>query len=181
VVWAGSLPGGVSRIDPATGRIRVFRAESGLTDDRVIALYLDMEDRLWVSTSGGIFRSSSTLAREVRFERQVPPGSTGSDLFYRFLRDNQGRIWVGSTRGLCRWDQNGWKRFTAQDGLARDGVTHVMQTDDGALWVGYREPIGMSRLVFSGTGSRRRTTPPRMVLPPTTSFSWASIRPAGFG
>ncbi len=150
VVWAGSLPGGISRIDPATGSIRVFRAESGLTDDRVIALYLDTEHHLWASTSGGLFRSTDTRARPLRFERQVPPGSTTGDLFFRFLRDNRGRMWVGSTKGLYCWDQNRWTRFTTHDGLKRDGVTHVIQTDDGALWVGYREPVGLSRLVFSG-------------------------------
>ncbi len=149
-VWAGSLPGGVSRIDPATGHIQVFRAESGLTDDRVIGLHLDGENRLWVGTSGGIFRSTDIAGTRVRFERQIPPGSTSSDLFFRFLRDKSGSMWVGSTRGLYRWDRNGWKLFTAKDGLVRDGVTHVLQTDDGAFWVGYREPVGLSRLVFSG-------------------------------
>jgi signal transduction histidine kinase/ligand-binding sensor domain-containing protein/CheY-like chemotaxis protein len=150
IVWAGSLPGGVSRIDPATGRIQVFGRESGLADDRVIALYLDDEHRLWESTSGGLFRSTSTLAPHLRFERQFPPGSTDRDLFFRFLRDKTGRMWVGSTHGLYRWEQNRWTLFTAKDGLLRDSITHIAQTGDGAIWVGYREPIGLSRLVFSG-------------------------------
>jgi len=150
IVWAGSLPGGVSRIDPATGRIQAFGVESGLTDDRVISLYLDTENRLWASTSGGIFRSTNTRVPHLRFDRQFPPGSTDRDIFFRFLRDNRGRMWVGSTSGLYRWDQNGWTRFTAKDGLKRDGVIHVAQADDGALWVAYREPVGVSRLIFSG-------------------------------
>ncbi|HLK64373.1 MAG TPA: two-component regulator propeller domain-containing protein [Bryobacteraceae bacterium] len=149
-IWAGSLPGGVTRIDPATDHTKIFAAGAGLTDDRVIGLYLDPEERLWVSTSGGIFRSSDTRASRVRFERQFPPQSSDRDLFYRFARDDHGRMWVGSTRGLYRWDHGVWTRFTAADGLLRDGVTHVIQSDDGDLWVGYREPVGLSRLSFSG-------------------------------
>ncbi len=150
IVWAGSLPGGVTRIDPANGRMQVFAGKAGLADDRVISVYLDPDNRLWVSTSGGIFRSTDTLAPGLRFERQFPPGSTDRDLFFRFLRDDRGRMWVGSTKGLYRWDHGLWTRFTAADGLMRDGITHVIQTDDGAIWVGYREPIGLSRLTFNG-------------------------------
>jgi signal transduction histidine kinase/ligand-binding sensor domain-containing protein/ActR/RegA family two-component response regulator len=149
VVWAGSLPGGVSRIDPRTARVRVFGPKSGLADDRVIALHLDRENRLWASTAGGLFRSTP-LGPDMRFEIQEVPAATGHDIFFRFLEDHQGRMWVGSTRGLYRWDQGSWTRFTTADGLRSDGVTHIAETDDGAIWVGYREPLGLSRLILDG-------------------------------
>ncbi len=151
VVWAGSFPGGVSRIDPRTGRVQVFGPESGLADDRVIALCLDRENRLWASTAGGLFRSTP-LGPDLRFERQEAPGATEHDIFFRFLEDHQGRMWVGSTGGLYRWDRGHWARFTTADGLRADGVTHIAETDDGAIWVGYREPLGLSRLTLAGGG-----------------------------
>ncbi len=150
-VWAGCLPGGVSRIDPVTGHIRTFGSASGLADDRVIGLYFDTEQRLWVSTGEGLFRSTSA-GPSLRFERQLPPGTREHTTFYRFLGDRQGRIWVTSTQGLFRWERGNWTRFSTADGLKSNATTHVSEAQDGSIWVAYREPIGTSRLTFSRAG-----------------------------
>jgi signal transduction histidine kinase/ligand-binding sensor domain-containing protein/CheY-like chemotaxis protein len=147
-LWVACLPGGVSRIDPAKGRIRTYAAADGLADDRAVAVYVDTENRLWVSTVDGLFRSTGP-GPHVRFERQRPPGAAEHSAYYRFLGDHRGRIWVGSTDGLYQWDHGQWTRFTMQDGLKVNGITHIAETGDGAIWFSYREPIGMSRLTFS--------------------------------
>jgi signal transduction histidine kinase/ligand-binding sensor domain-containing protein/CheY-like chemotaxis protein len=147
-IWAGCLPGGVSRIDPVTGRVRTFGIAAGLVDDRVIALYIDRKNRLWVSTGEGLFRSTS-LGPNLRFERQVPPGTGERTMFFRFLGDRQGRLWVGSMNGLFRWEAGRWTRFSTADGLRADAITHVSQADDGSIWIAYREPVGLSRITLS--------------------------------
>jgi signal transduction histidine kinase/ligand-binding sensor domain-containing protein/ActR/RegA family two-component response regulator len=154
-LWAGSLPGGVSRLDPATGRIRTFSAQAGLTDDRVIALHLDGAKRLWVSTSGGLFRSTG-LDPGLRFQRQWPEGADGHAVFYRFLGDRTGRIWVGSTQGLFCWDRGTWKRYGTAEGLKSPAVTHIVETAGGEMWVAYREPIGLTRLGLAGSHATTR-------------------------
>jgi signal transduction histidine kinase/ligand-binding sensor domain-containing protein/ActR/RegA family two-component response regulator len=148
-VWIGALPGGVSRLDPVSGRIRTFGAESGLADPRVIAVHVDRENRLWASTDAGLFRSGPLDGR-VRFERQTPPGASGHELYFRFLTDHLGRVWVGSMIGAFCWDGGKWTRFTTADGLKSNGVTNFAETPDGAIWMGYREPVGLSRLTFPG-------------------------------
>ncbi len=150
-IWAGSLPGGISRVDPKGGRIRVYAGRSGLEEDRIIALQLDHDNRLWASTSEGLFRSDS-LRPNLRFERQLPPGTTPHTMFFRFLIDRAGRVWVGSGRGLFRFDAGKWTRFTTADGLKADSVTHIAEAADGAIWIGYREPLGLSRLLFGPAG-----------------------------
>ena len=156
-VWAASLPGGVSRIDPKSGRVQVFGAAAGLEDDRVIGLHLDRENRLWASTDEGLFRSNG-LGPALRFERETPPGTSTHTMFYRFLNDRAGRVWVGSADGLFRFDAGRWTRFGAAQGLKADGVTHVAEAADGAIWIAYREPAGVSRLESgSGPGIRHFT------------------------
>jgi signal transduction histidine kinase/ligand-binding sensor domain-containing protein len=150
-VWAACLPGGVARIDPKGGKIRVYTKGAGLEDDRIIALHLDLENRLWAGTSEGLFRSDS-LQPNLRFERQLPPGTTPRTMFFRFLTDREGRVWVTSAQGLFRFDAGKWVRYSTADGLKSDGVTHIAETGDGAIWVGYREPLGMSRLSFGPVG-----------------------------
>jgi signal transduction histidine kinase/ligand-binding sensor domain-containing protein/AmiR/NasT family two-component response regulator len=154
-VWAGCLPGGVSRVDPVTGLIRTFGSAAGLVDDRVIALYIDRENRLWVSTGEGLFRSTS-LGPDLRFERQIPPGTGERTMFYRFLGDRQGRMWVGSVHGLFRWEAGRWTAFSTADGLKSNAVTHITEADDGSIWIAYREPVGLSRMTFSHGGTEIR-------------------------
>ena len=150
-MWAATLPGGVSRIDPVTGRIRNYGVSSGLTDDRIIAIHLDTGNRLWASTSEGLFRSNG-LAPNLRFERQEVPGSQPRTAFYRFFGDRKGRMWVTSYEGLYRLENGQWTRFRMKDGLKADATSHVIEAPDGSIWVSYREPIGLSRLTETAHG-----------------------------
>jgi signal transduction histidine kinase/ligand-binding sensor domain-containing protein len=150
-VWAACSPGGVARIDPKGARIRTYGKAAGLQDDRTIALHIDLENRLWASTEEGLFRSNS-LEPNLRFERQLPPGTGPHTVFFRFLTDREGRLWATSAQGLFRFDSDNWVRFTTADGLKADSVTHIAETDDGAIWVGYGEPLGVTRLVFGPVG-----------------------------
>ncbi|HYM09876.1 MAG TPA: two-component regulator propeller domain-containing protein [Bryobacterales bacterium] len=150
-IWTGSSPGGVCRLDPATGAVRRYGPAAGLAVDRVVSLFLDREHRLWVSTAGGLFRSTPIASgRSVRFERQAVPLTDDGETFFRFLLDRRGRLWVGGTHGLARWENGGWTRFTTRDGLLENAVTHLAETADGRLWIGYREALGLSRLTFAG-------------------------------
>ena len=150
-VWAACLPGGVSRIDPKSAKVRTYSQSAGLGDDHALGLHLDLENRLWVGTSEGLFRSNP-LAPNLRFERQLPPGTPTQTPFSRFLTDREGRVWATSAQGLFRFDSGNWVRFTTADGLKADSVAHIAETDDGAIWVGYREPLGVSRLIFGPVG-----------------------------
>ncbi len=147
-VWAACLPGGVSRLDPVTGRIRNYGKESGLEDDRVVAIHLDSENRLWASTGEGLYRSDG-VGSSLRFKRQEMPGSLKRTAYYRFLADRRGGLWLGSTQGLFHWDGVRWRRFTTSDGLKSNAVTHMAETGDGALWIAYRDPVGLSKLTFA--------------------------------
>jgi signal transduction histidine kinase/ligand-binding sensor domain-containing protein len=150
-VWAACSPGGVSRIDPKGARIRTYGKAAGLEGDGALALHLDLENRLWASTGEGLFRSNS-LEPNLRFERQLPPGTGPRTTFSRFLTDREGRVWVTSAQGLFRFDSGIWVRFTTADGLKDNNVSHIAEADDGAIWVGYGEPLGVSRLAFGPAG-----------------------------
>jgi signal transduction histidine kinase/DNA-binding response OmpR family regulator/ligand-binding sensor domain-containing protein len=165
--WIGTSSGGLSRLDPVTNRFRTYGLESGLSDLRVVAVHVDSENRLWVSTAGGLFRSTPldpplqaenrasrvserSLNRAVHFEKQMPPSTDGREIYLRFMADHRGRTWIGSMAGLFCWDRGTWKRFTTADGLKSNAVSHIAETPDGAVWIGYREPIGLSRMSVAG-------------------------------
>ncbi len=66
------------------------------------------------------------------------------------ISDRRGRIWIGSMAGLYCWDHGQWTRYTKADGLKSNGVSHVAETPDGAVWLAYREPLGLTRMTFPG-------------------------------
>ena len=149
VIWVGSDPGGVSRLDPRIGTVRRYGAESGLGHDRVLSMALDREDRLWVGTRLGLYRSS-VRGTALRFERQRPPDTDDNEHFYDLAVDCQGRVWAAGSLGLLRYAEGRWTRFTTRHGLRSNYVGYLAEARDGALWLGYREAVGISRLVFQG-------------------------------
>jgi signal transduction histidine kinase/ligand-binding sensor domain-containing protein/ActR/RegA family two-component response regulator len=163
-LWAASLPGGISRIDPLTGKIRVYGVSAGLADDRIIGIHLDAENRLWASTAEGLFRSDGP-GPDLRFERQQVPGVQPGAAFFRFFSGRDGRVWITGNEGLFRWDHGQWTRFGVKDGLKADATSHVIQTPDGNIWLSYREPIGLSRLTETAHGFQAQNFSKKEGLP----------------
>jgi signal transduction histidine kinase/CheY-like chemotaxis protein/sugar lactone lactonase YvrE len=147
-IWAGLSPGGICRVNANERAIRTFGRESGLANDRVNGLFLDAEDRLWVGTVGGLFRSTPINTVPVRFERETPPDTDDGEAFFRFAADPHGGIWIAGSNGLLQWTEGEWRRWTKRDGLRAGVVSHVASGPDGAIWVGYREAVGVSRIKF---------------------------------
>ena len=58
-IWFGSPDAGVTRLDKATGKWRIFTTEDGLLHNRVVAIALD-GDHIWFSTEGGVCRYDKT-------------------------------------------------------------------------------------------------------------------------
>ncbi len=147
IIWAGSDPGGVTRLNPATGSVVRYGRWSGLLDDRVITLAPDRENRVWAGTRRGLFRSRGQGA-ELRFERQFPPGTDDNEIIFTLRASREGGVWVAGSRGLARFQDGRWQRWTTHEGLKSNYVGYVAEAPDGSVWIGYREAVGVTRLRF---------------------------------
>jgi len=155
-IWTGSSPGGVSRLNPRTGVIIRYGAREGLANDRVTALRLDHRGGAWVATRNGVYRGTPHGGR-LRFERVELPFIDPNEIFFDGLLDRQGRWWLCGSRGLVLQEHGRWRRFTTKDGLPTNYVGYVVESPDGAIWIGYREPFGVSRIVADGDRLTVRT------------------------
>ncbi len=147
-MWTGGYPGGVTRFDPDSDAIRSYGAEAGLTSDRIMSLQFDKEGRLWAATDNGLFRGTPR-GTTMRFEKLAPFGEARAG-FLRSHFDEAGRYWVASSQGLARLENGKWTLFTSRDGLKTDAISYLTPAPDGAIWIGYTEALGASRLVIRG-------------------------------
>jgi signal transduction histidine kinase/ligand-binding sensor domain-containing protein/CheY-like chemotaxis protein len=155
-IWTGGSPGGISRIDPHSGSVRRYALPGTPGSDRIWHLDFDREGTLWVSTRGGLF-FAHPLKGKVVFQKQPLPLAGAGETIGATLEDRQGRFWAAGTKGLARRENGIWKRFTMQDGLPTIATGFLAEAHDGAIWVGYRDRTGISRIEVRGDRLSIRT------------------------
>jgi signal transduction histidine kinase/ligand-binding sensor domain-containing protein len=130
-VWAGSQ-NGLGSWDGQSWKL--FTTHDGLSDNDVRAIAEDKNGNLWIGTensgldylSGGKISSHQTMANAL-------PGNDISCLYV----DSDGILWAGTAgHGLARFENNKWRSFSTDDGLASNIIGYLIGDDQGDLWVG---------------------------------------------
>ena len=60
----------------------------------------------------------------------------GGEHVNAFCEDSQGRIWLGTQRGLKRFDGHQLEDFGAATGLGDENVSTILEDREGRLWIG---------------------------------------------
>jgi len=149
-IWLGSNPGKVYRLDPRTGDIRSFGQEAGFLGKAVSGVCWDSSQQLWVATDGPMIFRGLVRGPSASFKRVAPPDSTEDETFKRCAADRNGGVWFTSGRGLLRFRDGNWKRFTVADGLRSNVLDDVILAPDGTLWITYDETVGMTHATIRG-------------------------------
>ena len=145
-VWIGFYDGGLARY--GGGRFTIYTVADGLPAGQIRALYLDRKNRLWMASAlGGVARVDEPAAERPQFRRFTIAEGLTSDNTNCITEDLNGRIYVGTTRGVDRLDPatNRIKHYTSTDGLAGSEVRLAFRDRHGALWFGTMQ--GLSRLI----------------------------------
>lgn len=149
-IWVATNTGGLSRLDPETGRFRNFRHDPGdpasLSYDSVYGMTEDPDGRLWVATQFGLNRLDPKTGLFERFMHDArDPASLPNDYVYPLLTDRDGRIWIGTVGGgVARWDPEAraFERIdlaAATDSFAdHNDVFALADSGDGRIWAGTR-------------------------------------------
>ncbi|MET0936762.1 MAG: ATP-binding protein [Luteibacter sp.] len=133
-----------------TPQFRGFGLRDGLPSSNVRAVAQDGHGFIWVATSVGLARFDGVQFTVPRTgEGLGHPLPAGALSALHVDRDN--RIWMGGADiGLARYDPGTGDFVQWRDGLSDDDVRAVVQSRDGAIWVGTSK--GLDRMRTDGSG-----------------------------
>ena len=139
VIWASTYGNGVYYFNPATGRGGRLKHDPGnpnsLINDYVNGLFEDRDHNYWFSTEGGISKWENGRFTNMTIESGLPDNQT-----FRVLQDDQGRLWISTSKGLVRLDptHNTLKLYQTSNGLLTDQFNYnsAFKNTDGSLYFG---------------------------------------------
>jgi ligand-binding sensor domain-containing protein/serine phosphatase RsbU (regulator of sigma subunit) len=168
-VWVGTWDGGLHRYDDQLqGFVNYSPNSKGtapIADNKIMGLAVERQTGQIMATT--YFKGFSVLVSEekgefknFRHDPQNPSGLT-HDMGTRVYQDPQGRIWVGTEKGLNRFDRAKgtfahYRANPAEEGsLANDFITTLFGDSQGRFWVGTGD--GLHQWLGEGRGFRAYT------------------------
>ena len=140
-VWAGTKKG-LCNINTVTNTLNWYSInQGGLPHNSVNSLFLDKEERLWISTNSSII----SYMENGKINR-IPLG-TGSGILTlgSICEDDASRIWVGSRGyGVFIIDFDSILFLTTKQGLLSDYCYSLVSDDHYNIWIGHKG--GLSRI-----------------------------------
>ncbi|MEX2123409.1 MAG: two-component regulator propeller domain-containing protein [Woeseia sp.] len=150
-LWIGTSGQGLYQLDEKTGAVkgygRIEGDSSSLSNDFVVDLFVDREDRLWVATLGGLNRFDPATGTFSSYQH-----SSDHQVWYKSIaEDAMGRLWLGSHgAGLVRFDfaNHSFQVFGTDD--TPDGrlsdlrINTILVDHEGAIWAATQN--GLNRL-----------------------------------
>lgn len=115
------------------------KVEQGLTGvdiaynpNYVVSLAVAPNGHVWAGTwGGGLGYFDGTNWKNYTVADGLP-----ANHIFMLDYDSHGRLWVGTSNGLCLFEKNKCQVFTTNDGLFADNVFSMAEGPDGSLWVG---------------------------------------------
>ena len=85
------------------------------------------------------FLQETIMLAQVPFFHQYHPLKKNQSVQVNALfQDARGFIWLGTDRGLFRFDGTAYKHFTATDSLSDNDITALAEDSLGRIWMGHR-------------------------------------------
>ncbi len=132
-MWFGTNGGGVSKFDGK--KFSNYSVASGALSDYVYAIGEDRTHRIFLGTFDGLEIIGNFGNRHFDSSSGLPSNSV-----FSLLKDKNGKMWIGTQKGVCFLDEN--DRIIKLEGdsiLSQQTVWSVFQDKNGNYWFGTRE------------------------------------------
>lgn len=119
------------------GQVKSINKIEGLPIIQPRSLFQDRKGRIWIGTRyHGVLVTDEPNAYEPRFRRYTTADGLVSDTVWAIAEDNNGRIYLGTGRGIDQLDTESGKiyHFTSDTGAISASVTHLLKDKNGNIW-----------------------------------------------
>jgi ligand-binding sensor domain-containing protein/AraC-like DNA-binding protein len=130
-IWIGTSAG-VVRFDGVQFKVFSRWNTPALKNDRVLALYEDKKNVLWIGTDGGGLCSFDNGS----WRNYTTQEGLSNNHINAITSDWKGNLWLGTDYGLKRLGLDGFKIYTTRDGLYDNIITALAFDNWGDLWIG---------------------------------------------
>lgn len=118
-----------------------------LINNAIRSVWADKRGILWIGTLTDGLIKYNRLTKEIEHFINVlgDTSSIASNFVSSVTQDHDGKIWIGTKSGLCRFDEmtRKFSTFTEQDGLPNMNVTQLMVDDKNRIWMATYKGISM--------------------------------------
>lgn len=138
-IWIGTQGGGIQSLNPMTGLVTAYSANSaGLSSDQVASLCIGHDDVLWIGTAQGlsvfdlatqkITKLAGTKSGKAHFSNQS---------INQVYEDSRGLIWIGTREGLNVYNPkiDELNILGAEQGLSSSIISGIVEDDNKNMWV----------------------------------------------
>ena len=116
----------------------------------IVSMLLDKKNRLWIGTWGGglsMFDSKSKVFRNFTVKDGLP-----GNYILALNQGSDGNLWIGSNKGLTRFDGKLFKTYSKINGLISDYVFSIEFAINNFIWVGGHH--GITKLQINNATGR---------------------------
>lgn len=125
-IWIGTVSQGLQRLsDLGHEQLGV---QDGLPNNRVLSIFQDTEQSIWVGTNAGLYR-----LRETPFTNLTQQQGLADNYVRTVLEHSDGSVWIGSAGGLNHWVQGRLQPVSLPGEVS---VLSLREGPDGDVWVG---------------------------------------------
>ena len=141
--------GGLSIYDHKTERFINFKNVVGhaLLNDQINVVFEDNPEVIWLGMRNyGLISYNRKTGKVENFSKvDNDTTSLASNYVASIVRDHKGILWLGTTSGLCRFNETirNFTTLSEKDGLPNVHVAQLMVDDKDRIWMGTNRGISM--------------------------------------
>lgn len=128
-IWIGTTDRGLLRYSELG--LETLSMAGGLPNNRILALYLDRENSVWVGTNGGLFR-----LRDAPFVTYTAEHGLAGDYVRAVMPHSDGSVWIGTSQGISRYSAGGIDNIDLSAASRGQSVLSLAEAADGSVWIG---------------------------------------------
>ena len=112
-------------------QFKKYKTEEGIVNNETFAIIQDSNNKIWVSTTGGI-----SCFNGKTFKNYTTEDGLASNIVFSIFEDSKGRIWVGTLDNGISIIENG--KITNPKGVDFDflgSATYILEGSDGTIYI----------------------------------------------